>query len=288
MPLIKRRLGVHTSIAGGIHLSIERAAELGCNTLQIFSHNPRAWEVDQMPKEPVLRFKELRKSYKIAPVFVHTSYLINLASSDREIIKKSIKLLTTEIDIADMLGADYVVLHTGSASQDTGETGRRRAVDAFKIVSGQNEWKARLLLENTAGERGDISSGIRDLAEIIDMTGSPLIGGVCIDTCHAFQAGYDLSTQEGISGVAGEIKRHLGINSVKLIHLNDSKKALNNRVDRHEHIGFGMIGADGLGRFIKHPAFADIPLILETPKKAEDDDARNLQAVRDILLTKSS
>lgn len=288
MPLLKRRLGVHTSIAGGIHLSIERAAELGCNTLQIFSHNPRAWDVVQMPKESVLRFKELRKSCNIDPVFIHTSYLINLASSDKEIINKSIRLLTMEMDIADILGADYVVLHTGSASLDTGDTGRRRAVDALKIVSGQNEWKARLLLENTAGERGDISSNIKDLAEIIDRTEGLLIGGTCIDTCHAFQAGYDLSAQEGVSGIAGEIKRHLGINSVKLIHLNDSQKGFNNRVDRHEHIGFGMIGADGLGRFIKHPAFADIPLILETPKKAEDDDARNLKAVRDILLTKSS
>ncbi|MEK6673352.1 MAG: deoxyribonuclease IV [Nitrospirota bacterium] len=285
MPLLKRRLGVHTSISGGIHLSIGRAAELGCNTLQIFSHNPRAWDVDQIPKESVLKFRELRKSHNIDPVFIHTSYLINLASSDKEIIKKSIKLLIKEMDIADMLSADYVVLHTGSASQDTGETGRKRATDALMIVSGQKEWKAKLLLENTAGERGDISSGIKDLAEIIDKTNRPLIGNVCIDTCHAFQAGYDLSTQEGISGIADEIKRHLGIKSVKLIHLNDSKRDLNGRVDRHEHIGIGKIGSNGLGRFINHPAFADITLILETPKKAEDDDARNLKAVRDILLS---
>ncbi|MCL4474715.1 MAG: deoxyribonuclease IV [Nitrospirae bacterium] len=123
-----------------------------------------------------------------------------------------------------------------------------------------------------------------DLAEIMDKTESALIGGICLDTCHAFQAGYEISKGEGVAEIAGEIERHMGLEKVKLIHLNDSKKAFNSRVDRHEHIGSGAIGTGGLKRFINHPAFRDVPLILETPKKSEDDDPRNLKVVRSFLL----
>lgn len=283
MSELKRQLGVHASIAGGIHLALERAKDLGCSTIQIFSHNPRIWEVRQIPEESALSFREMRKLYNITPVFIHASYLINLAAVNNEVREKSIKLLSQELDMADTLKADFVVLHTGSASQDTEEVGRTRAIAALKEAVDTKTWAARLLLKNTAGERGDITSGIKDLAEIVDRTGSPLIAGVCIDSCHAFQAGYDLSGPEGISRLAGEVEKYLAPKSVKLIHLNDSKKALNGRVDRHEHIGEGRIGAEGLKKFIKHPQFRDIPLILETPKKSEEDDPRNLKTVRDLL-----
>lgn len=283
MSPFKRRLGVHTSIAGGIHLSIEKAKEFGCNTVQIFSHNPRIWYVKEIPEESVLRFKELRITYRITPVFIHTSYLINLASSKNDVREKSIKLLIQEMDIADTLNADFVVLHTGSASQDTEDVGRKRAINALKEISNKKIWKAGLLLENTAGERGDISSGIKDLAEIIDRTGGPLTAGVCIDTCHAFQAGYDLSVPEGVFKLAGEIDKYLGIENIRLIHLNDSKKEFNGRVDRHAHIGEGKIGAEGLKTFINHTKFRNIPLILETPKKSEEDDPRNLKTVRGLF-----
>lgn len=275
-----RRLGVHTSIAGGIELSLERAHELGCNTMQIFSHSPRMWQAKQIPEASVLSFKRLRASYDIAPVFIHTSYLINLAAANSELLEKSISLLIQEMDVADMLGADYVVLHTGSASADTGDVGRRRAVDALRQVAATKSWKAGILLENTAGEKGDITSTMQDLSEIISATDSPLIAGVCIDTCHAFQAGYDLSKAAGVSGFSAEIKKYIGLEKVKLIHLNDSKKELGSRVDRHEHIGMGKIGQEGLSDFVNQAAFKDIPLVLETPKKDDEDDARNLKIVR--------
>ena len=139
MSKLIRRLGVHTSIAGGVHLSIERAKELGCNTVQIFSHNPRQWIVKEIPSDSILQFKELRKSYNINPVFIHTSYLINLAASDKNILEKSIRLLIQEMDIADLLDADYVILHTGSVSQDSEEVGRKRAIEALKSVSRNDE-----------------------------------------------------------------------------------------------------------------------------------------------------
>ncbi len=280
---VKRRLGVHTSIAGGIHLSLERARELGCSTIQIFSHNPRQWLANEIPAGASAQFRELRRTYGIDPVYIHASYLINLASLDSAILERSIQLLARELDLADLLAADYVVLHTGSASQDNARDARRRAVGALRVVAGTKAWKAKLLLENTAGERGDISSRMEDLSEIIRETESALIAGVCIDSCHAFAAGYDLSREQGPAQLADEVERYLKADSVKLIHLNDSKKGCNSHVDRHEHIGQGSIGIEGLKRFVNHPVFRNIPLVLETPKKSEEDDPRNIKAVREFL-----
>lgn len=278
-----RALGVHTSIAGGIHFSIERAVKLGCSTMQIFSHNPRQWSVGGIPREEVSQFKGLRALHDIGPVFVHSSYLINLCAVSGDILVKSVRLLAQEMELADLIGADYVILHTGSASQDKADNARRRAIEALRAALGNGKWKARLLLENTAGERGDISSRIADLAEIMEnMHGAP-VGGICLDTCHAFQAGYEISKKAGVRGLAEEISAYMGLDKVKLIHLNDSKKGFASRVDRHEHIGNGSIGKDGLKFLINHPAFRSVPLILETPKKSEEDDPRNLEVVRGLL-----
>lgn len=279
-----RRIGVHTSIAGGIHLSVERAKKLRCNTLQLFSHNPRQWIVKTISEDLVLNFKKLNDKYDIKPIFIHASYLINLASTDRHILERSIDLLAQEMNIADILNVDYVIVHTGSASKDPKEAGQKRAIESLKRLSEKREWRSKLLLENTAGEKGDISPYIEDLAEIIDKTSRPLIGGVVIDTCHAFAAGYEINSKKGLLGFVEKIERYLGLTNVKLIHLNDSKKAFNSHLDRHEHIGEGCIGKEGLKNFINHPALKDIPLILETPKKSEEDDQRNLEVVRGLLL----
>ncbi len=283
MGIRQRRLGVHTSIAGGVHLAAQRARDLGCTTMQIFSHNPRQWAVRTPSGDESAGFAELRISFDLQPLFVHTSYLINLAAGDETVIRKSAELLGREMDLADLLGADYVVLHTGSSSGTDETTARRRAIRTLRGVLDRGPWRSRLLLENTAGERGDISSRIEDLAEIVRETASPLIGGICIDTCHAFSAGYDITTQKGLGMLAAEIGNHLGPGSVKLIHLNDSKKDRGSKVDRHEHIGSGRIGLEGLRRFVNHPAFRDVPLILETPKKSDEDDVRNLAAARGLL-----
>ncbi len=279
----KTRLGVHTSIAGGIHLSIERAKQLGCSTLQIFSHNPRQWRVSQIPDGDILEFKRLRALFDINPVFIHSSYLINLAATNADVYEKSLRLLLQEMDLADLLGADFLVLHTGSASQDNAANARRRAVVALNSIANQGKWNSRLLLENTAGEKGDISSSIGDLAEILNGASDNLIGGVCIDTCHAFAAGYNLASEADLLGFINELERNIGTKAVRLIHLNDSKKVFNSRVDRHEHIGEGHIGITGLNNFVNNSSFRAAPLILETPKKNEEDDPRNLAIVRSFL-----
>lgn len=283
MKIQSRRIGVHTSISGGVHCALERARELGCTTMQIFSHNPRQWFAGAIQEEHARQFRELRERYDVNPVFVHTSYLINLAAMNSDVLEKSIALLIQEMDLADSLGAEYVVLHTGSASQDTAENARRRAVGALRQVARVKTWQAKLLLENTAGERGDISSRIADIAGMIDAVESPLIGGICLDSCHAFAAGYDLGSKRALDTMADDIMRLLGPDAVKLIHLNDAKKGLASGVDRHEHIGEGSIGSEALSSLINHPVFAAVPLVLETPKKTEDDDPRNLALVRKMI-----
>ncbi|MBM4135528.1 MAG: deoxyribonuclease IV [Nitrospira sp.] len=278
-----RRLGVHTSIAGGLHLSLERAKALGCNTVQIFSHNPRGWALKQIHKEEASIFQSLRLKLNISPVFIHTSYLVNIASRDKTLRKKSIDLLIVEMDRADAIGADYVILHPGSASGDDEGVARKRAIDVLNEVALKGRWNAYLLIENTAGERGDISSTIMDLSDIIAGTKGSLISGICIDTCHAFAAGYDICNNEGIQKISQEIEKYIGFDKLKLVHLNDSKSDIGSGIDRHEHIGRGKIGMRGLQQLITYQLFKDIPLILETPKRRESDDRVNLRRVRKIM-----
>lgn len=278
-----RRLGVHTSIAGGLHHSVLRANALGCNTLQIFSHNPRGWVVRPISEGEIYLFKSLRSKLDISPVYVHASYLINIASRDIDLRRRSIDLLVIEMERADAIGADYVILHPGSASGDDINVSMRRVIDALKEVAMRGQWKAGLLIENTAGEKGNVSSEILDLSKIINGVKGLLIGGACIDTCHAFAAGYNIRSYKGAKKISEEIRKYIGLDKLKLIHLNDSKGIAGSGIDRHEHIGLGKIGEAGLRRFINHTSFRNVPLILETPKKSESDDYENLRRVRRIL-----
>jgi deoxyribonuclease-4 len=278
-----RRLGVHTSIAGGIDKSLERAKALGCNTLQFFSHNPRGWTLKTRDRDEYAAFQKLRNDCDISPAYIHTSYLINLAAGDRGLLQKSVAMVIEELHIADALGAEYVVLHTGSASADDPDHARRRAIGGLTRVAEAGSWRAGLLLENTAGERGDITSRIAEIAEIIDSVPGGLIAGICVDTCHAFAAGYELRTSAGIDSLAAEIDRYVGREGLRLVHLNDTKGDVGSRVDRHEHIGEGKLGTEAMRSIVNHSFFRNVPLILETPKKADDDDLRNLAAVRDLF-----
>jgi len=278
------RLGVHTSIAGGLHISIERAKKLGCNTVQIFSHNPRSWSVREIKEEEIKEFKRLRELYNINPVYVHASYLINLASTNKAVSEKSTGLMIKEMEIAEELGADYVVLHPGSAS-DSEKEGMRRVMRNLEKVL-KRDFGTGLLLENTAGERGDITSRIKDIAIILKAFYSSSLAGICIDTCHAFQAGYDITRQEGISEMFDEIEREIGLDRLKLIHMNDSKRGFRSGVDRHEHIGLGKIGLEGFMLLLGHKVISDIPIILETPKESDEDDLRNLATVKRLYSMK--
>ncbi len=280
---VNKRLGVHISIAGGITLSIERAVQLGCNTMQIFSHNPRTWKMVDIEDGLVERFKRLRVQYSISPVFIHSSYLINIASENKYLVMKSRTLLIHELNMAERLGIEYVVLHPGSAGKNS-KKGLLTIIDVLKDISQMKRWDTGLLIENTAGEKGEIGSTIEEIGEIMACTGINLIKGICLDSCHAFQAGYDIREKNGIERLFNDIERIAGRDMIKLIHLNDSKREYNSHVDRHEHIGLGYIGNSGLKNFIHHPAVKDVPIILETPKRIEYDDERNLMTVRKLLL----
>jgi len=277
------RVGVHTSIAGGISRAVERAVSLNATTLQIFSHNPRQWQKTIITKEEARKFSVLRRKYDVRPVFIHASYLINLASASDTIQHKSIDLLSYELKCADTIGAEHVILHTGSARGKNEKAARNRAVKAILEAVGRKHYSASLLLENTAGERGDITSSVQTLSEIIDKCNCDRIAGICIDTCHAFSSGYNLAVDEGIERLLSEIKKYIGIDKLKLIHLNDSKRPLGAGVDRHEHIGNGYIGINGFWKILSNRRISRVPLILETPKKNKSDDRDNLRKVLEIL-----
>ena len=251
--------------------------------MQIFSHNPRQWKKSAISGFEAERFSDLRQKYDINPVFIHTSYLINLASLSDKVLPKSIDLLSHELQNADELGVEHVVLHTGSASGENGKAARKRAAKAIMKAVPAGKYKASLVLENTAGERGDITSSIQALSEIMDNCNGDRIAGICIDTCHAFSAGYNVASDEGIEQLFHEIDQHVGLDKLKLIHLNDSKRPLGAGVDRHEHIGKGFIGDKGFKKLLSDQRISRIPLILETPKKSEDDDAKNLKKVFRML-----
>jgi deoxyribonuclease-4 len=260
--------------------ALARAHALGCTAVQLFSHNPRGWRTDEIADEEALRFRALSAELDISPVYVHASYLINVASFDGGLRAKSAALLREEMGRADFIGAGYVVLHAGNAHD--GEAGRLRAMDSIAEALGRGGYRAGLLIENTSGKRGDIASTVGELAAIMEGSGG-LVAGVCLDTCHAFAAGYDLAAKAGRERLVSEIRDLLGVERLRLIHLNDSRGAMGSGVDRHEHIGRGKIGAEALGLFVRQRAIRGVPLILETPKKSDEDDPRNLRLAREIM-----
>lgn len=271
-----RRYGVHTSIAGGLHMGIERAHALGCSTVQIFSHNPRSWLTRDIAEDDRAMFLSAARKLDISPVYVHASYLINIASSSDTVRGKSVGLLREEMERADKIGAHFVVLHPGSSDEDG--SGVKRALRSIREAIGGGRYKAGLLIENTSGKRGDIASTATELKGIMDRAGG-LVSGICMDTCHAFAAGYDLLTGEGTEKLVSELDGY----PVRLIHLNDAKGVLASGLDRHEHLGKGSIGAECLRRFVTHRRFRDIPVILETPKKTVTDDIENLKSLMEML-----
>jgi deoxyribonuclease-4 len=277
------RIGVHASIAGGISRSLERSAQLKCNTVQIFTHSPRQWRKTGIRKTEVQRFSVLRQKNDINPVFVHASYLINLASHSPDIVRKSIDLLSYEMAIADLIGAEYVVLHTGSASGKDGKAARKKAAMALRESIDSRQGNTTIILENTAGQRGDITSSIQSLADIMDLCSCDRIAGICIDTCHAFASGYDITSVKGLNRLVNEISEYIGVDKLKLIHLNDSKKSLGSGVDRHEHIGRGSIGIDGFRNILSDRRITKVPIILETPKENDNDDRNNLETVFSLI-----
>ncbi len=277
-------LGVHTSIAGGLSKAIDRALDLGCDCVQIFARNPRSWASKPLPPAEARLFRERRRLSKLWPVAVHTNYLINLCSPDDDIFGKSLTLFKKELSTAEDIGADFLVTHLGSPQEMGRQFAVLRILSAFRDFAGTKLGKkTTILLENTSGAGAAFGSDLKEIARIIE--GAKLLNinaGLCFDTCHAFAAGYPLKAG-GVKRLLSIIDKEIGLKSLKLIHLNDSRGAFSSRLDRHEHIGKGKIGLDAFKEFLTHPKISPIPMILETPKKTEEDDPMNLKAVKGIL-----
>jgi deoxyribonuclease-4 len=277
------RLGFHVSISGGFALSVRRAYELGCTTMQIFSRNPRGWTVKPLDKDDINEFRKLREEWDIGPVFVHTNYLINLASQKPDLYERSIEQFVIDLERTEHLGAEYLVTHLGSASGKEPDWMIERVANALNLSMKLHTPKATILLENTAGEKGDVGYTLEQVKEVIDRLKDASKVGICYDTCHGFAAGYDIRTKKGIDELAKRIDSTVGLRLLKGIHLNDCLREYASRVDRHWHIGEGKIGGEGFAEFLNHPAFRDIPKIMETPKETEEDDPRNLRKVKSLL-----
>lgn len=275
------RIGIHTSIAGDIVSALEIAHGLGANALQIFSSSPRMWSSGsaRIAEADAQRFRARRRELSLGPLVVHDNYLINLASANPVLRTRSVQTFHQEIVRALALGADYLVAHPGCARDGDPRTavgaiaqGIRQATRGLKLGD------LRILLENTAGQGTSVGARFEELRDILAAC-PELSLGICVDTAHLFAAGYDIRTAEGLDAVLQVIDSTVGIASVAVVHMNDSKTPLGSRVDRHEHIGRGKIGLEPFGRVLNHPLLAGRAFILETPIDKPGDDRRNVAAL---------
>ena len=266
---------------GKIYEAPERAHRLGCNTMQIFSRNPQRWRRDFLEPEDIKEFNRRQKKLKIRPLFIHIPYLINLASPNLKLYEASIEAYVEDILEAQVLGADYIVTHMGSHKETSEEAGIERLIHALnRILERTRAVKVGILLENTSGSGSWLGYKFSHQKEIIEGLRHQARVGLCLDTAHAYLAGYDIATSGGLERTLEEIDKTAGINRIKLIHLNDARGSLGSHYDRHEHIGKGSIGLEGMKRIINHTRLKNIPFILETPKDSETADEMNLRIVR--------
>jgi deoxyribonuclease-4 len=276
-------LGVHVSGVKKIYEALDFAHELGCNTMQIFSRNPQRWRENYLEPKDIEEFKVRQGKFKIRPLFIHIPYLINLASPNPKLYQGSIEAYIEDILEAHILGADYIVTHMGSHKETSEEAGLERLSKALnEILDKTKNSKVGILLENTAGSGSWLGYKFSHQRQIIQSSKQKSRVGLCLDTAHAYLAGYDIASKPGLEAMLAEIEELVGINLIKLIHLNDAKGELGSRHDRHDHIGKGNIGLEGMKRIINHPQLKNLPFILETPKKTEEDDLMNLKIVRKL------
>jgi deoxyribonuclease IV len=275
------RIGIHTSIAGEITGALDLAHDLGVNALQIFSSSPRMWARgnSRISGVDADRFRARRKELQLGPLVVHCNYLVNLASPSPVLRTRSVQAFHQEIVRAVALGADYLVVHPGSTlGGDMGAAISAIAQSLKQAARGLKMGEMRILLENTAGQGSSVGSKFSELRAILDAC-PELHLGVCVDTAHTFATGWDIRTSKGLDDALAEVDRTVGIDRVRVVHVNDSKTPLGSRVDRHENIGEGKIGLEAFGRILNHPLLTGAAFILETPIDKPGDDRRNVAAL---------
>ena len=290
MPL----LGAHMSIAGGLPRAVDRARAARCQALQIFTKSAGQWRARPLPEDEVAEFRRRVAATGLRSVVAHNSYLINLATAQPELRAQSIAALGEELDRAEALGLDGLVMHPGSYTSGTEADGLRLIAEALRRLLGERAaGRTRILLEHTAGQGTNLGHRFEHLAEIIARLDGSARVGVCLDTCHLLAAGYDICTRDGYEATVAAFDRIVGIDRIRAFHLNDSKKPCASRVDRHEHIGKGCLGLEPFRWLLNDPRFTEHPMLLETPKLETPEsrrrsdldpwDARNLRTLRRLV-----
>jgi len=278
-------LGAHQSIAGGVEKALGRGQEAGCDTIQIFVKNPNRWVSKPLAEQSVVAFQSAVRATGIWPVFAHALYLINLAASDDVLWHKSLAALTDGLERCERLGLPGLVLHPGSHKGAGEEVGIARIAAALDEVHARLPgYSVQVWLEITAGQGDHLGYTFGQLQAMLDGVRKPERLGICFDTAHAFAAGYELRTRGGYEATWAEFDAVLGLDRLKAIHLNDSKKALGSRIDRHEHIGKGLLGLDAFRFLVNDPRFRGIPMTLETEKGPDlAEDKENLATLRSLV-----
>lgn len=283
------RLGVHLSISGGIDKTPRRARDLGINAFQIFSQNVRSWKTREIGDDEARRFRESRSEFELEFAVIHTSYLLNLASPDQELWKKSQAGLARELKRAHKLGINHVNAHIGAHTGSGLQKGLSRLIEALNSVAKTEAFRnseVRILLENTAGAGTALGGSFCQFNEIFSSLSQPDRFGICLDTCHAYAGGYDISSPSGLTNTLDQLDREVGLDRLELIHLNDSKGELDSHLDKHQHIGEGEIGEQGFKNVVTHPKLKSRPMVLETPKeelRGMDSDKANLCKIIELV-----
>ncbi len=273
------------SIAGGLHLAVDRAQQVGCDCLQIFTKNANQWSCKALADSDAAQFIQAIARMRLAGPIAHTSYLINCASPDDALWEKSLDALVVEWQRCEQLQLVGLVMHPGAHTTSTPEQGLERIAQAVQTaIARVGPESCKLLLENTAGQGSNLGWQIEQLGWLLSAIDSPHVG-ICWDTCHALAAGYDFRTARGLKEMTQQLEQHSVLPRIAAIHINDSKKACGSRVDRHEHIGLGHIGEEGMQRFLRSGAFKKLPMFLETPKQTDPEDGmewdvKNLATLR--------
>ncbi len=277
-------VGVHVSIAGSVDKSVDNAIARGCTAFQIFTRNPRGWAAKPLSDKDVINFKEKLAASKIdrLATVAHMPYLPNLSSPEEDPFAKSLNSLSDEIKRCGKIGIPYLVAHLGSHKGAGDQKGIEKLVKAFTKAVAENRNDVVVLLENTAGYKNSVGSNFEQLATIFSQLKPAKRFGICLDTCHAFAAGHDLRTQKAATLTLEKFDSAIGIEHLKILHLNDSKGEIGCNVDRHEHIGLGKIGEAGLSHVIKFANSKKIPIILETPIDDRRDDVGNIKKVKEL------
>ena len=277
------QIGAHVSISGSLDRSVDNAVERECSAFQIFTRNPRSWFAKDMDPNEAKTFKEKLSSSSIdrMATCAHMPYLPNLSTPEDEGYEKSIKSMIKEVERCNQLGIPYLVTHLGSHKGSGEENGIKRLTAALTKVA-KTKADVMILLENTAGQKNSVGSDFSQLAEIFLKCKPTNKFGICLDTCHAFVAGYDLRTKDAVKKTMKEFDDTVGIKNLKILHLNDSKGELNSNLDRHNHIGLGEIGEEGLAEMVKIMNKNKIPIVLETPIDDTRDDFENIRKAKSL------